>query len=103
MAQEKNQGDNKNPVCFFDISIGGKAAGRIEMLLRADVVPKTVENFKGLCTGKHPLYPGYCYKGTYFHRIIKDYMCQSGRLYEETVDQQSGTTILQRRPFKLWE
>ena len=87
MAQEKNQSDNKNPVCFFDISIGGKAAGRIEMLLRADVVPKTVENFKGLCTGKHPLYPGYCYKGTYFHRYwmsdisILKYICYYDYIY----------------------
>jgi hypothetical protein len=32
-----------NPVVFFDMSIGGAPAGRIEMTLRADVVPKTVE------------------------------------------------------------
>jgi cyclophilin family peptidyl-prolyl cis-trans isomerase len=37
-----------NPVVFFDISIGGKPAGRIEMELRADVVPKTAENFRAL-------------------------------------------------------
>ena len=41
-----------NPVVFFDITIGGKPAGRIEMTLRADVVPITAENFRCLCTGE---------------------------------------------------
>ena len=41
-----------NPVVFFDVSAGGKPLGRIEMTLRADVVPKTAENFRQLCTGK---------------------------------------------------
>jgi hypothetical protein len=33
----------ENPVVFFDITIGGSLKGRIEMELRADVVPKTAE------------------------------------------------------------
>ena len=37
---------------FFDITIGGKPAGRITMTLREDVVPKTAENFRALCTGE---------------------------------------------------
>ena len=37
-----------NPVVFFDISVGGSPKGRIEMELRADVVPKTAENFRCL-------------------------------------------------------
>ena len=40
------------PNVFFDIEIGGKYAGRIIMQLRSDVVPKTAENFRALCTGK---------------------------------------------------
>ena len=39
-----------NPIVYFDISIGGNPTGRIEMTLRADVVPKTAENFRQLCT-----------------------------------------------------
>ena len=43
---------SKNAQVFFDMSIGGQPAGRIEMTLRADVVPKTAENFRCLCTGE---------------------------------------------------
>ena len=31
---------------FFDVTAGGEPLGRIEMTLRADVVPKTAENFR---------------------------------------------------------
>lgn len=35
--------ETENPVVFFDISIGGSLKGRIEMELRADIVPRTAE------------------------------------------------------------
>ncbi|KAG0300205.1 hypothetical protein BGZ98_009366 [Dissophora globulifera] len=68
-----------NPIVFFDISIGGRPAGRMKMELFADVVPKTAENFRQLCTGEYKkdgVPQGY--KGCTFHRVIKDFMIQGG-------------------------
>ena len=74
-----------HPRAYFDISIGGQSAGRIVFELRTDVVPKTADNFLALCTGEKgmgksgkPLH----YKGSQFHRIIPQFMCQGGDFTE---------------------
>lgn len=75
--------DGPNPRVFFDVTHGGKPLGRIEMELFKGVVPKTVENFRCLCTGEKgtgkttgkPLH----YKGVPFHRVIDGFMLQVGR------------------------
>jgi peptidyl-prolyl isomerase D len=52
-----NPNPNPNPRCYLDISIGGELEGRMVVELYKDVVPKTAENFRALCTGEKGIGP----------------------------------------------
>lgn len=77
-TENTSKPDGILPRCYFDVEIGGISAGRVVFELFSNVVPKTAENFRALCTGdagigkttEKPLH----YKGSVFHRVIKDFM-----------------------------
>jgi hypothetical protein len=88
----------ENPLVYFDINVGryGDATklGRVVMELKADVAPKTAENFRQLCLKPS----GEGYAGSRFHRIIPEFMCQGGDFTND-----NGTGMLTRvRVLDLW-
>ncbi|KAI5635224.1 cyclophilin type peptidyl-prolyl cis-trans isomerase/CLD domain-containing protein [Phthorimaea operculella] len=81
----ESQEQQRNPIVFFDISIDGAQAGRLIIELQKDVVPKTAENFRVLCTGEKigkngkPMH----FKGTKFHKAISQFMIQGGDISDD--------------------
>lgn len=70
-----------NPRVYMDIMVGEEPLGRLTFELHADVVPKTAENFRQLCTGEAGIGrkgKKLWYKGSHFHRIIDSFMTQGG-------------------------
>ncbi|EJT98520.1 hypothetical protein DACRYDRAFT_91034 [Dacryopinax primogenitus] len=66
------------PIVFFDVQIGETPAGRIKIELFNDIVPRTAENFRQLCTGEHRVNNRpQGYKGATFHSV-RDFMVQGG-------------------------
>nr|XP_014351246.1 PREDICTED: E3 SUMO-protein ligase RanBP2 [Latimeria chalumnae] len=71
-----------NAVVYFDASADGETLGRITMELFSDIVPRTAENFRVLCTGE----AGFGFKKSIFHRVIPEFVCQGG-----DITQHNGT------------
>jgi len=75
---EASGAEKKGPLVtdkvYFDVTIGGEAVGRIEIGLFGKTVPRTAKNFKELAEKSKP--EGYA--GSFFHRVIKDFMIQGG-------------------------
>ena len=103
---------------FFDITIGGKPAGRIEFMLYSDKVPRTAANFEALCRGDQTKTVGgrmleLTYKGSALHRVIPGFMCQGGdfttgdgtggySIYGRTFeDERPGLAIRHSKPYLL--
>jgi len=59
----------------IEISQGETVLGKVQVGLFDDVVPKTAENFKQLCTSKKK---GFGYVGSKFHRVVPDFVIQGG-------------------------
>jgi peptidyl-prolyl cis-trans isomerase B (cyclophilin B) len=79
-AADDPKGPKVTDKVFFDIEIGGEKIGRIVIGLFGKTVPKTVKNFKTIAEGTQNDASGnpLTYKGSKFHRVIKDFMIQGG-------------------------
>ncbi|XP_060718303.1 NK-tumor recognition protein isoform X1 [Tachysurus vachellii] len=79
-------GVKDRPQCYFDVEINREPVGRIVFQLFSDICPKTSKNFLWLCTGEKgtgkTTGKKLCYKGSVFHRVVKNFMIQGGDFTE---------------------
>ncbi|XP_013132609.1 NK-tumor recognition protein isoform X2 [Oreochromis niloticus] len=79
-------GVKDRPQCYFDVELNREPIGRIVFQLFSDICPKTSKNFLCLCTGERGTgkvtRKKLCYKGSTFHRVVKNFMIQGGDFTE---------------------
>ncbi|XP_071341236.1 NK-tumor recognition protein isoform X2 [Trachinotus anak] len=79
-------GVKDRPQCYFDVELNREPVGRIVFQLFSDICPKTSKNFLCLCTGEKGTGKitgkKLCYKGSTFHRVVKNFMVQGGDFTE---------------------
>jgi len=73
-ADDKKNGPKVTDKVWFKLTQGGEELGVVEIGVFGKTVPKTAKNFVELA--KKPVGEGY--KGSKFHRVIKDFMIQGG-------------------------
>ena len=91
-----DQTDNfqSNPIVFLDIAVDSEKVGRVVVELFKDVVPRTAENFRALCTGEHGVGINgkrLHYKGSIFHKVLPQFMIQGGDIIN--FDGTSGESV----------
>ena len=72
---------SQNPTVFMDVRIAGQGKGRIIFELFRDVVPRTAENFRMLCTGERGVGEygkKLHFMNSVFHRVTKGFVCSGG-------------------------
>ena len=76
MSRVQEHSRDSNPKVFLTVAADGQPLGTMTVELFSHIVPKTVENFRVLCTGEK----GFGLRDSIFHRVIPDFMCQVRRL-----------------------
>mmetsp|Transcript_53203 Transcript_53203/g.99793 ORF Transcript_53203/g.99793 Transcript_53203/m.99793 type:complete len:430 (-) Transcript_53203:55-1344(-) len=101
----------KRPKVFLEVELHKRQLGRIVLELFGDVVPKTVENFRCLCTGERGVSAvsgkKLSFKGSRFHKIIPGKIIQGGDITKgdgsggDSIYNQDGDGTFECENFKL--
>ena len=95
---------------FFDIDADNESLGRIEIGLQTDIVPKTCENFRALCTGEK----GFGFRAVHFtgSSLISCFRVEILRIITEQEASLSTainltmkilTSVIQNRGYCRWQ